>query len=196
MNPTKAVLYIRVSTFDQNSDTQLRELEKYCEWRQWEIVEVFRDDGVSGTKKTRPALEAMMKEIRAGKYDVLLVWSYDRFARSLSHLATTLDYLRSINVDFASYRERADTTTTEGKLMFGFFAVMAEFERNRIADRTRATLARLKAQGKRLGRPPQRNQVTIDDVLRFKSEGFSMREIGKRVNMSKTWVHGVLKGAA
>lgn len=185
----RAVLYFRVSTFDQNCENQVPDLYRYCEFRGWEKGGEFRDESTSGGKKTRPQLEAMMKEIRAGKYNVLLVWSYDRFARSLTHLVSTLDELRALGVDFASFREQLDTTTPEGRLMFGFYAVMAEFERNRMATRTRAALARLKAQGKRLGRPKMGGQYDLQRAVELRAKGYSLRAIASEIGLSRTWVY-------
>jgi DNA invertase Pin-like site-specific DNA recombinase len=189
----KAVLYFRVSTADQTTENQVPDLRRYAEFREWEIAAEYRDEAMSGAKETRPQLEKMMSEIRAGKYNVLLVWSYDRFARSLIHLVTTLDQLRALGVDFVSFREQLDTTSPEGRMMFGFYAVMAEFERGRIAARTKATLARLKAQGKKLGRPPINNPEVISTAHRLRQEGHSLRFIATWTNRSKTWVANVLK---
>jgi len=184
----KAVLYFRVSTADQNCENQVPDLRKYCEFRGWENVGEFRDEGVSGAKETRPQLEKMMQEIRAGKYDVLLVWSYDRFARSLSHLVSTLDQLKSLRVDFASFREQLDTTTPEGRMMFQFYGMMAEFERNRMSTRTKATLARLKAEGRRLGRPKVGGEADYQRALELRSKGYTLRAIAQEIGLSRTWV--------
>jgi DNA invertase Pin-like site-specific DNA recombinase len=192
----RAVLYFRVSTFDQNCENQVPDLYRYCELRGWEKAGEFRDEAVSGGKATRPQLEKMMDEIRDGKYDILLVWSYDRFARSVSHLVQTLDYLHSIKVDFASFRERIDTTTPEGRMMFQFFAMMAEFERNRIATRTRATLARLKAQGKRLGRPKVGGEADLQRAIEMRTQGYSLRAIAHEIGLSRTWVSTHLEAAS
>ncbi len=196
MSDKRAVLYYRVSTFDQHCENQVPDLHRYCAFRNWKIEAEFKDEGISGTKQTRPQLEKMMMGIRRGLYDVLLVWSYDRFARSMIHLVTTLDQLRSLGVDFASFREQLDTTTPEGRMMFQFFALMAEFERNRTAVRTRATLARMKAEGKRLGRPIEYDSTMIERIWSDRKKGLSIRAIAREIEMSPAFVHKVLTKAA
>ena len=184
----KAVLYFRVSTFDQNCENQVPDLYRYCEFRGWEKAGEFRDESVGGGKKSRPQLETMMKEIRAGKYDILLVWSYDRFARSLIHLVETLDQLRALGVDFVSFREQLDTTSPEGRMMFQLYGLLAEFEKNRMATRTRAALARLKAQGKRLGRPKVGGEYDLQRATELRAKGYSLRAIAQEIGLSRTWV--------
>ncbi len=188
----RAVLYFRVSKNEQNYENQVPDLRKYCKFRGWENAGEFKDEGVSGAKATRPELEKMMYGIRAGRYNVLLVWSYDRFARSLSHLVRTLDELHSLGVDFASFKEQLDTATPQGKLMFGIYGAMAEFERSMISARTRATLARLKAQGKVLGRPREIGQDQIVQTISLRSKGYSMRDIGQRLGISRQAVCNII----
>lgn len=189
----RAVLYYRVSKDEQNCENQMADLRKYCKFRKWTAASEYQDDAVSGIKKARPALDKMMAEIRRGKFDVLLVWSYDRFARSAVHLVTTLDELKNLGVDFASYRQQLDTTTPMGDMMFTVFAGIAQLERDMISERTKASLARLKASGHILGRPKEHDAAVIERVIALRKEKNSIRYIGRQVGLSAAWVHAVLK---
>jgi DNA invertase Pin-like site-specific DNA recombinase len=191
MESKKAVLYYRVSTDEQNCENQKSDLERYCQFRNWAIAAEYKDEGIS-TRVTRPELEKMMTEIRRGTYNVLLVWSYDRFARNVAHLMMTLDELKNLGVDFASYRQQLDTTSPMGHMMFTVFAGFAQLERDMISERTRSALARLKSQGVKLG-PPAAGPEVVAAVFEMRKTGLSMRKIAAAVRMSVGWVHGVLK---
>lgn len=148
----RAAVYARVSTFDQEPENQLAELRRYATARQWRITE-YVDRGVSGAKDSRPALDAMLKDAKRRRFDVLAVWRLDRLGRNLKHLVTLLDELSAIGVSFVSLGEGIDATTPAGKLQMHILAAIAEFERSRIQERVRAGLARARAQGRKLGRP-------------------------------------------
>jgi DNA invertase Pin-like site-specific DNA recombinase len=196
MNEKRAVLYYRVSKDEQNCENQKADLHNYCEFRKWIVTGEYQDDAISGLKKNRPGLDQMMAEIRHGKFDVLLVWSYDRLARNLGHLVMTLEEMKNLNVHFASYKQQIDTTSPMGNMMFAVFAGFAQFERDMISERTKASLARLKASGVRLGRPVEGDADKIKATQYYRAEGFSIRHIARSVDMSPAWVHKVLKGAA
>jgi DNA invertase Pin-like site-specific DNA recombinase len=191
MESKKAVLYYRVSTDEQNCENQQSDLKRYCQFRNWSIAAEYKDEGIS-SRITRPEMEKMMNEIRRGTYNVLLVWSYDRFARNVAHLMMTLDELKNLGVDFASYRQQLDTTSPMGHMMFTVFAGFAQLERDMVSERTKAALARLKAQGKRLG-PPITSPKVIAAAIEMRKEGLSMRKIAEASNMSLGWVHRILK---
>ncbi len=195
MTDKRAVLYYRVSKDEQNCENQKADLYRYCEFRHWKVTGEYQDDAISGLKKSRPGLDAMMEKIRRGHYDILLVWSYDRLARNVSHLIMTLDELKSLEVDFASYKQQLDTTSPMGHMMFTVFAGFAQLERDMISERTKASLSRLKARGVRLGRPVEGDEQTIGMVKLMRKAKSSIREIAARVNMSPAWVHKVLKVA-
>jgi DNA invertase Pin-like site-specific DNA recombinase len=150
----RAVLYARVSTVDKGQDpeVQLSDLREYAIRRGFEVVAEFVDFA-SGARNGRPEYHRMFDAARKRQFDVLLVWRYDRFARSMQELVNALEEFRTLGIDFISYRENADTTTAEGKLIFGIMASLAEFERALIAERVKAGMARAKAQGKHVGRP-------------------------------------------
>ena len=148
----RAALYARVSTVDKGQDpeVQLGDLREYAVRRGFEAVAEFVDFA-SGARNGRPEYQRMFEAARKRRFDVLLVWRYDRFARSMQELVNALEEFRSLGIDFISYRENADTTTAQGKLVFGIMASLAEFERALIAERVKAGMARAKAQGKHVG---------------------------------------------
>jgi DNA invertase Pin-like site-specific DNA recombinase len=186
----RVAIYCRVSTKDQTTENQLHDLRNHCESRNWKIVAEHCDNGMSGTKDDRPQLKAVMELARKRKIDILLVWRFDRFARSLAHLVNTLEELRSLGVDFVSYQEAVDTSTPQGRMVFGVMASLAEFERSLIAERVVAGLRRAKAQGKALGRP----KVSIDAsrARELRLEGRSFREIASALSASRSTVGRLL----
>src|SRR5262249_36186532 len=151
----RAALYARVSTLDQEPENQLQELRRYVEARGWTGQE-FIDHGISGAKDKRPALDALVRDAKRRRFDVLVCWRLDRLGRNLRHLVTLLEELQGVGVAFVSLGEGIDCTTPAGKLQLHILAALAEFERERIRERVLAGLARAKAQGVRLGRPPRR----------------------------------------
>ena len=149
-------VYARVSTSNggQSPQMQLRELREYCRRRSWKIVGEYTDQGISGANERRPELDRMMADAKRRKFDAVVVYRYDRLARSLRHLVNALEEFRSLGIDFVSLHEGVDTSTPNGRLVFGIFATIAEFERELIRSRVRSGLATAKAKGIRLGRPP------------------------------------------
>ena len=150
----RAALYARVSTVDRGQDPegQLGDLREYALRRGFDVVAEFVDFA-SGARNGRPDYQRMLDAARKRRFDILLVWRYDRFARSMQELVNALEEFRTLGIDFISYRENADTTTAQGKLIFGIMASLAEFERALIAERVKAGMARAKARGKHVGRP-------------------------------------------
>ena len=148
----RAALYARVSTLDQEPENQLQELRRYVQARSWKAQE-YVDHGVSGTKNRRPALDRLVADARRRKVDTVVVWRLDRLGRSLKHLVTLLDELQALGVGFVSLGEGIDLQTPAGRLQLHILAALSEFEKSRIAERVRAGLARVRANGTRLGRP-------------------------------------------
>ncbi len=148
----RAALYARVSTTDQSCESQLRDLRDFATRRGWETVE-FVDQGVSGTKEKRPALDRMLSEVKKRRFDVVLVWRFDRLARSTRFLVEALALFKSLGVQFASFAENLDTSTPMGEAMFTIVAAISKLERDIIAERVRAGLRAAVARGARLGRP-------------------------------------------
>ena len=149
----RAAVYARVSTVDQEPENQLQELRRYVHARSWPAAVEYVDHGVSGAKDRRPALDRLIRDATRRRFDVLICWRLDRLGRSLEHLVTLLDELQALGVAFVSLGEGIDCTTPAGRLQLHILAALAEFEKSRIAERVRAGLARVRANGTRLGRP-------------------------------------------
>ena len=175
-------IYARVSTEDQTTDNQVFELEKVAKRMGWDIGEVYTDI-ISGAKSKRPELDRLMESVIRKAVDIIMVWSVDRLGRSLQHLTTLLSDIHSKGVDLYLHQQGIDTTTPSGKMMFQMCGVFAEFERSMIQERVKAGLARAKAQGKRLGRPPV-PPIKIAKVKALREQGLSIRKIAKRVGIS------------
>lgn len=190
MEMKKVGIYCRVSTKDQTNENQLLDLRKYCDARGWQIVAECIEHGMSGAKDDRPQLRAIMDLARKRKIDALLVWRFDRFARSLAHLVDSLEELRRLGVDFMSYQESVDTSTAQGRMVFGVMASLAEFERALIQERIKSGLRRAISQGKQIGRP----RASIDPAVayRMRQEGRSLREIASALSVGKGTVERLL----
>src|ERR1044071_4678184 len=150
----RAAIYARVSTHNgQKPEMQLNEVRAYCQRRQWEVAGEYVDTGISGSKEHRPALDRLLSDCRKRRGDGVVVYRYDRFARSLRQLVNALEEFRSLGIEFVSLHEGVDTSTPNGRLVFGIFASIAGFERELIRDRVKSGLAAARAKGKPLGRP-------------------------------------------
>jgi DNA invertase Pin-like site-specific DNA recombinase len=178
----RVAIYGRVSTAEQNASMQVEELRAYCGRRQWDIVEEFIDAGVSGSKESRPALNRLLADARRRKFDAVLVYRYDRFARSLRQLVNALAEFDALGIHFVSLHEGVDTSTPNGRLVFGIFASIAEFERELIRGRVRSGLAAARAKGKRLGRP--RVAVDVARIASLRAAGASWPKIARELGVS------------
>jgi DNA invertase Pin-like site-specific DNA recombinase len=183
-------LYCRVSTNEQSPELQIRELRDYCERRGWTISGEYIDHGVSGAKDSRPELDKMMRSARRREFDVLIVWRFDRFARSVKHLVLALEEFQSLGVGFVSYQEALDTSTPIGKAMFTIIGAMAELERNVIRERVRAGVRNARRNGKQLGR----KRVIFDRMkaTELHAAGLSIREIGDTLGVGRGVVYRFL----
>ena len=184
-----AALYARVSTLDQNCEVQLQDLRRYAAQRFAQYRE-YIDLGVSGAQRHRPQLDALMKDAHKRLFDVVLVWKFDRFARSLKHLIESLDEFSSLGIDFVSYTEGVDTTTPSGQLLFHIVGAVAQFERDLIAERVRAGMAHARAMGKRIGRP--RAEVDVQSTTSLRGQGRSLREIARALSVPVSRVRRAL----
>ena len=151
----RAVLYLRVSTVDQTTANQERELREVADRMGCEIIHVYKDHGISGAKgrDKRPQFDRLCRDAAQRKFDVVMAWSVDRLGRSLQDLVVFLSELHALHVDLFLHQQGLDTTTPAGKAMFQMMGVFAEFERAMIQERVRAGLRRAKDEGKQLGRP-------------------------------------------
>jgi DNA invertase Pin-like site-specific DNA recombinase len=180
----RVALYARVSTLNnQDPEMQLSELREYVGHRGWKITEEFTDQGVSGCKESRPALNRLMSDACRRKFDAILVWKIDRFGRSLKHLVNSLAELAALGVAFISLRDNLDLSTPSGRLMFQIIGAMAEFERALIQERVRAGLRNARAKGRRLGRP--RVIVDAPRIALLRGQGRSWAQIEKETGVSK-----------
>lgn len=179
----QVAIYARVSTHNgQDPEVQLRELREYGQRRGWDGTQEYVDIGISGTKQKRPELDRLMKEARQRHFDAVIVWRFDRFARSVSHLLRALEEFRSLGVEFISLSEQVDTSTPTGKMVFTVLGAVAELERSLIVERVRAGLRNARAKGKKLGRPPL---VANPEVIgKMRSQGASWRAIGRAIGVS------------
>jgi DNA invertase Pin-like site-specific DNA recombinase len=148
----RAAVYARVSTVNMGQDPtmQTRELVEYCQRRGWDIVGEYVDRGVSGAKDSRPELNRMMADAQRRRFDAVLVWKFDRFARSVSHLLRALETFHSLGVEFVSLSEQVDTFTPTGKMILTVLGAVAELERSLIVERVRAGMRNARAKGKRI----------------------------------------------
>ena len=176
-------LYVRISTSDQNASMQEDELRAYCEKRALKVVGEYQDT-ISGAKDSRPALQCLLADARARKFDAIVVWKIDRFGRSLRHLVNTLADLEALGVAFISLRDGLDFTTPSGKLQFHVLAAVAEFERSLISERVRAGMKTAIRRGKRCGRP--RTSVEAVRVREMRASGASWAEIANALGVPRT----------
>ncbi len=168
-------IYARVSTKDQSCEMQLRDLRAYCAARGFETTTEYVDVGQSGAKDSRPELNQMMEDIRKRKLDGIVVWRFDRFARSTKHLLAALEEFRSLGIQFISYQENMDTSSPLGQALFTIVSAVAQLERDLIKERVRAGIRNAQALGVKLGRP--RRVVDLEQILQLQAEGASLREI-------------------
>lgn len=171
---------------------QINELREYCQRRGWSVAGVFVDHGISGTKEKRPELDKLMAICRQRKVDAVVVYRYDRFARSLRQLVNSLEEFNSLGVEFVSIHEGTDTSTPAGKLVFSIFGAMAEFERALIAERVRSGIAHARSKGVRLGRPEVIVDIAQVRTLREGPDGLGWKPIAKRL---KCGIGTLLKAA-
>jgi DNA invertase Pin-like site-specific DNA recombinase len=181
---TRAAIYARVSTHHgQCPEMRTDEVRAYCRRRGWEIVGECIDTGISGSKEHRPALDSLLVDCRKRRVDAVVVYRYDRFARSLRQLVNALEEFRALGIDFVSLHEGVDTSTPDGRLVFGIFASIAEFERELIRDRVRSGLALAKSRGRQLGR--LRIAVDASKVAFLRAQGHSWAAISSELAIGK-----------
>jgi DNA invertase Pin-like site-specific DNA recombinase len=179
----RAALYARVSTANngQSPEMQLRELREYCSHRGWTVAGEYVDVGISGDKEKRRELDRLITDAHRRRFDAVVVWKFDRFARSVSHLLRALETFGALGIEFVSLSEQMDTSTPTGKMVFTVLGAVAELERSLIAERVKAGLRNARAKGKRLGRPPRNFDSTRIKALR--SQGLSWRAVAKELGV-------------
>ena len=187
----RTAIYARVSTLDQDPGLQLRELRAYAQSRGLDVADEFIDK-ISGTKDERPELNKLWQAVKARKVDIVLVWKFDRFARSTKQLIDALEEFRHFGIDFISLTEQIDTSSPMGKAMFTMISAIAEFERSLISERVRAGIARSRAQGKPHGRAPI-DQETVNKIRELRAQNLSIREISRQLGVGKGTVTNYTK---
>ena len=187
----RVAIYARVSTSDQSTDAQILDLRRYASDRGWAIFREYCDNGISGTKASRPALDLLMDDAKKRRFDGVLVWRFDRLARSTKHLILALEEFRNLGIDFVSYQENIDTSSPLGSAIFTIISAVAQLERDIIAERVKAGLRRAVECGKQLGRPAA--SVDRSELSRLHSEGLSHRAIAAQLGISHTSVGGILR---
>jgi len=180
----QVAIYARVSTIGngQSPQMQLRELREYCKRRGWRIVTEHVDKGISGAKDRRPELDKLMADAHKRRFDAIVVWKFDRFARSVSHLLRALETFNSLGIAFVSLSESIDTSTPAGKMVFTVLGAVAELERSLIGERVKAGLRNARANGTRLGRRPLRefSPADIRQLRRDRRKGTSFKQLAAR----------------
>lgn len=180
--PRKVAVYVRVSTHDQTTENQRRELAEVAERAGWDVVAVYSDEGISGAKgrDKRPGFDALMKAVTRREVDMVAAWSVDRLGRSMQHLVETLSAIRAAGADLYLHKQALDTTTPSGRAMFGMLSVFAEFEREMIVERVRAGMATAKAKGKAVGRP-KASEETLQRIRELRAQGVGMLKVAREV---------------
>ena len=183
-------LYMRVSTVDQHPETQLYDLRGLATQRGFTIIHEYTDK-ISGVKAKRPGLDQLLSDASRGKFDVVLVWAFDRIARSTRHFLEVLDELNHENIEFISFRENIDTGGPLGRAIVVIIGAIAELERNLIIERVRAGMRRACLEGRQIGRRP----LDIDRaaVLRDRDQGISLTEVAKAHGISRAMVSKILR---
>jgi DNA invertase Pin-like site-specific DNA recombinase len=190
----KAAIYVRVSTTDQRVESQLYDLRELAEERGIEIVQVYQDCGISGTRARRPGLDALMADARKRKFSAVLVTAFDRVARSVKHFLQTIDELESLGVVFISRREQVDTSGMMGRLFLTLIASIAELESDLIRERVRAGMRRARLEGRQIGR--SRLDVNREQVVLDRRAGLSLTQVAKKHSISRASVCRLMKEAS
>jgi DNA invertase Pin-like site-specific DNA recombinase len=190
----KTAVYARVSTTNgQDPEMQLRELRDYCQRRGWDVSQEYVDTGISGVKEKRPELDRLLTDAHKRRFDAVVVWRFDRFARSVSHLLRALETFRSLGIEFVSLSEQVDTSTPTGKMVFTVLGAVAELERSLIAERVRAGLRNARAKGRKLGRP--RKALDWAKLTSMRAQGASWRAVGAALGVAPaTALYALAKG--
>ena len=192
----RVALYARVSTLGHGQDVglQLDDLHALVQHRGWDLVDSYVDDGVSGAKESRPQLDRLLEDARAGKFEILVVWKLDRLGRSLAHLLRLLDELTALGIEFVSIKDSGiDTTTPAGRLMLQVMGAFSEFERGLISERVKAGVQRARRQGKQFGRP--RKELDLRAAGLLMEQGHSVREVADLLGLPRTTLRRRLKEA-
>lgn len=187
----RAAAYARVSSGEQNTGAQERAIRDYIARRGWALQKIYRDE-ISGATSRRPGLDQLVKDCRRGSIDVVVVWKFDRFARSLKTLISGLELCRALGIDFVSVTEAVDTSLPMGEMLFHIIGAVAQFERSLIGERVKSGLANARAKGKMLGRPPLRKLTRneVAEIRRQRAQGkLPFRTLAQKFGVSVWTAH-------
>ena len=191
----RTAIYARVSTTNgQDPTVQTRELKEYCERRGWKLAGEYIDVGISGAREKRPELDRLMADAHRRRFDAVVVWKFDRFARSVSHLLRALETFKALGIEFVSLSEQVDTSTPTGRMIFTVLGAVAELERSLIAERVRAGLRNARAKGKKLGRP--RKAVDRSKIAALRRVGRSWAAVGQELGVGEGTVRRAAQTSA
>ncbi|MCU1340934.1 MAG: putative serine recombinase [Candidatus Acidoferrum typicum] len=185
----RVAIYGRISTTNHGQDInfQTRDLEQFPQARGWQLVDSYLDIGISGAKDKRPQLDRLMADAHRRKFEGVIVWRFDRFARSVSHLLRALETFDALGIAFVSLSEQMDTTTPTGKMVFTVLGAVAELERSLIVERVKAGLRNARAKGRVLGRP--RTVVDAERITTLRAQGLSLRAIASELGVGLATLH-------
>lgn len=190
----KVCLYVRVSTQTQTTENQVQALREVAERSGYEIVKIYSDDGISGSKgrEDRPALNQMMKDAVNRQFEMVMCWSIDRLGRSITNLIEIMNELNELKIDMFFSQQSIDTQTSSGRMIFGIFSSLASFEREMIRDRVMAGLDRARKNGVKLGRPSTVNDGVRNAVLILKDKGVGVRETCRKLGIGCATYYSVV----
>ena len=188
----RVAIYARVSTVNNGQDpmVQVRELREYCEHRGWKITSEYVHVCISGSKEKRPELDRFMADAHRRRFDCAVVWKFDRFARSVSHLLRALETFKAQGIEFVSFSEQMDTSTPAGKMVFTVLGAVAELERSLIVERVKAGLRNARAKGKRLGRP--RKILDTKRIATLRAQGVGWKRIAAGMGVGVGTIYRVV----
>jgi len=190
----KVCLYVRVSTQTQTTENQIQALREVAERSGYEIVKIYSDDGISGSKgrEDRPALNQMMKDAVNRQFEMVMCWSIDRLGRSITNLIEIMNELNELKIDMFFSQQSIDTQTSSGRMIFGIFSSLASFEREMIRERVMAGLDRARKNGVKLGRPSSVNDGVRNAVLILKDKGVGVRETCRKLGIGCATYYSVI----
>ena len=198
MSQRKAVIYARVSTSSQTVENQLLELRQAAERMGWTVIAELTDDGISGAKSRdqRPSFDRLFHMVQRKEIDVVMSWSIDRIGRSVQSLVSFMAEVQASGVDLYIHQQAINTSTPAGRMVFGIFSALGEYERELIRARINAGLVRAKAEGKKLGRPSNINDSVIISVRLLRQKGLSIHNIAKQLKIGVGTTHKILSASA
>jgi DNA invertase Pin-like site-specific DNA recombinase len=190
----RIAIYARTSTIDKQSpEMQIRELREYAQARGWEIYDIYQDHGYSGRNTNQPMFQKLVRDSMERKFELVLVWKLDCWARSLKEIVMTLQELSDYGVEFCSLKDSIDLSTNQGKLMLHIIAAFAQFEADIIRERVRAGVAHARSKGKKLGRPAELDSTKIQEL---RLQGLSLSKIDAALGCTKSAVSKSLRKLA